>query len=358
MTKSVFLALLLGLALVVAACTKKGSEAPKGPPATSITTVAAAMSQVQLTQKAIGQVDSRSMPAVAAEVAGRVVRIDVDEGSSVRRGQTLAQLDTRDQHIALRGARADVERLQALIANQASTVRRNRELLREQYLPRSTFDESQTQLQVLRAQLASSRAQMASLERKLRRARIVSPVDGRVQARLVSVGDFVGVGKPLFQIVNTRRLRVHLPFPETLAAQLHPGLPVRLTSPTDPGVTVNGRVSDVRPLIGTANRALDVIVAVPEAKGWRPGASVNGEVILAEHPQAVMVPAESVVQRPAGEVVYVIENGRAHQRVVTTGVHQAGRVEIVSGLRGGERIAVAGAGFLTDNAPVTIQGSR
>lgn len=358
MAKPVSLAFLLCLILALAACTKKEKEAPLGPQPTPVTTATAATGRVELTQKAIGQVDSRSMPEVAAEVAGRVIRIDVDEGMSVRRGQTLAQLDSGDQQIALRSARADVERLQALIANQESTVRRNRELVREQYLPRSTFDESRTQLQVLRAQLASSRAQAASMERNLRRARILSPVDGRVQARLVSVGDFVGVGKPLFQIVNTRRLRVHLPFPETLAAQLHSGLPVRLTSPADPGVTVSGRVTDIRPLIGTANRALDVIVSVPDAQGWRPGLSVEGEVLLAEHPHAVLVPAESVVQRPAGEVVYVIENGRARQRLVKTGVHQAGMVEIVSGLRGGERIAVAGAGFLTDRAPVAVQGTR
>ena len=77
--------------------------------------------------------------------------------------------------------------------------------------------------------------------------------------------------------------------------------------------------------------------------------------MIEEHPDAVVVPETSVVLRPAGTVVYVVENNTASQRVVTTGVRQNGGVEILGGLKAGETVAVDGAGFLTDKAAVTVK---
>jgi len=70
------------------------------------------------------------------------------------------------------------------------------------------------------------------------------------------------------------------------------------------------------------------------------------------------VPEASVVLRPAGEVVYVIQDKSAQQRVVKTGLRQQGQVEIVEGLAAGETVAMDGAGYLTDKAPVTVQADK
>ncbi|HYD33811.1 MAG TPA: efflux RND transporter periplasmic adaptor subunit, partial [Methylophilaceae bacterium] len=80
--------------------------------------------------------------------------------------------------------------------------------------------------------------------------------------------------------------------------------------------------------------------------------------ILGERAGAVVVPEQSVVLRPAGEVVYVIKDGVAHQQIVKTGVRQSGLVEIIEGLQDGEIVAVDGAAFLTDQAKVTVQEAQ
>jgi hypothetical protein len=77
-------------------------------------------------------------------------------------------------------------------------------------------------------------------------------------------------------------------------------------------------------------------------------------VVTGRKENAVVVPEQSVVLRPAGKVVYLVQDGKAVQRVVETGVRKDGRIEIVSGLAGGETVAADGAGFLTNNAPVAI----
>ena len=178
-------------------------------------------------------------------------------------------------------------------------------------------------------------------------------MDGKVEKQIASEGDYVKVGDPLLQIINNQRLRAHLPFPEGIAAKLQPGLSVRLSTPTSPD-QVTSTIRELKPLIGIGNRAVDVIADVVDQPGWQSGASVNGTVILGEHADAVAVPEQSIVLRPAGEVVYLIKNNIAMQRLVKTGLRQEGKVEIVEGLTAGEQVAVDGAAFLTDKAQVSI----
>ena len=159
----------------------------------------------------------------------------------------------------------------------------------------------------------------------------------------------------MFEIVSVKRLRAHVPFPETAAARVRIGLPVRLTTPTAPGETVTGTVSDIKPVVGASSRAVEALVRFDNPGNWQPGASVNTEVVIAARPQAVLVPETSVVMRPAGKVVYVIEDGKARARVVETGVRSAGRIEVTKGLTGGETVARDGAGFLTDGATVKVK---
>jgi RND family efflux transporter MFP subunit len=133
------------------------------------------------------------------------------------------------------------------------------------------------------------------------------------------------------------------------------GQRVQLTTPTSPGKTIEGKISEIRSVIGSANRAFEAIVEVSNPGDWRPGASVNGAVVVAEHPGAAVVSEISVVQRPAGMVVYVVKDGKAAQRIVQVGERRDGVAEIVSGVTAGEVVAMDGAGFLTDNADVAIK---
>ena len=91
---------------------------------------------------------------------------------------------------------------------------------------------------------------------------------------------------------------------------------------------------------------------------FRGGGTVNAQVVTGRKPSAIVVPEQSVVLRPAGKVVYIIEDGKAAQRIVQTGYRQGGLIEITTGLAGGETVAVDGAGFLTNNALVTESRPR
>jgi RND family efflux transporter MFP subunit len=184
---------------------------------------------------------------------------------------------------------------------------------------------------------------------------VISPLDGRVDNRFVSNGDWIDLGKPMFQLSTSETLRIRLPFPETIAERIRAGQSVTLSTPTAPGNSINGTIAQLRPMVGETSRSFDAIVEVINPGNWRPGASVNGEVVIETHPGAITVPEQSVVLRPAGTVVYIVESGKALQRKVRTGVRQSGYVEILEGLNAGEQIAVDGAGYLTDQAKVAVK---
>jgi RND family efflux transporter MFP subunit len=351
------LAALVIIALGTAGCgkSKEPAEAKKGARGTPVTVASVTTTTAQVTERVLGRVESGTSPQVFAEVPGTVARVLVDVGERVQVNQALAELDTTDLRIAAETARAEAGRLEALHAAQERSAQRMEKLFQQKLVSQGLFEDSQAQVKSLEEQLAGARSRVAAAQRSLAKARIAAPVAGVIQTRGVAPGDFVAVGSPVFLITSDRKLRIHLPFPENMAPRLRPGLAVRLSSPMAPDHAIKAKIDSISPAVGGNSHAMEAIVHVANPGGWSEGATVTAEVVLDERPGALMVPELSVVRRPAGEVVYVVSGDVAAQRVVTTGTRHDGLVEILSGLHGGESVAVDGAGFLTDQAPVVVK---
>ena len=345
------------LALAAVGGCGKPSEPPRAaaPPATLITVAEATVAPLEVVERAVGRLESVVDPKVAAEVPGRVTEVLARAGKDVKAGDVLARIDARDFELSRKVTQAEINRIEALLSNQQRIVARNEQLVRKNFVSQNALEDSVAQSKALREQLEGARAQLAITERNLAKTRVVAPVDARVQTQIVAPGDYVKVGDGMFDIVSLKRLRAHVPFPENVVARVRIGLPVRLTTPTAPGETVTGTVSDIKPVVGASSRAVEVLVRFENPGNWQPGASVNAEVVTAERANAVLVPETSIVMRPAGKVVYVIDDGKAAARVVETGTRSGGRVEVTKGLAGGETVAWDGAGFLTDGAAVTVK---
>ncbi len=347
--------LVVALALVGGCAGDQRQSHTQLPAGTTVTVTTAAVRQVEVSEPTVGRLEAPAVPTVAAETAGQVLQVLKDAGEEVAANEVLAVLDDTLPVLAVEQSRANIARLEALLANQRLTVQRFEDLAQEQSVSQSLLDDAHAQLTVLEAQLREGRARLEDAEYNVTKTRIRSPAAATVQRRLVSVGDYVKVGDPMFELVSPRLLQAHLPFPEKLADELRPGLEVHLRLPSRPGQMVTGHLSEVRPMIGSANLAIEAIVNLENPGGWRAGGSVNASMVL-ETRDSVIVPAISVVRRPAGTVVYLVEGGRAVERAVEAGVRtDDGGIEIRSGLVGGETIVADGAGFLTDGAAVEVR---
>jgi len=304
---------------------------------------------------ASGTLQAVTTVQVGSTISGQIKEILVDFNSAVRKGQLLARIDPTDAGHQATADSAEIARLEALLAQQERVLARQTELVQKNFISKNALDEATAQRDALKSQLATARARSDLSRNALGKTRVVAPVTGIIEIQVVAPGDYVKVGDPLFRMVSTKRLRAILPYPETSASQIRRGQPVRLTSPQSPGLVVSGSVEDIRPVVSAGSRAVDVIVRFDNDGRLLAGGTINGSVLIDRRDKAVLVPEQSVVLRPAGSVVYVVADGKAHQRVVATGARKGGMIEITRGLQGGETLALDGAGFLSDGAAVTIK---
>jgi RND family efflux transporter MFP subunit len=352
-TSSGILLSLLLMLLLVTGCGRDDDDVPSER-RTAVTATAVQTREVERREISVGRLEANAAPSVAAETAGRLSSIHRDAGDAVVTGELLAELEGGPQRIAVSAAGAEVRRLEALLDNERRRVERLVSLAKRQSVAQDQLDEARTAVEGFEAQLEAARSRLNDAEYNLERTRITSPVTGQVQRRHVSVGDFVSVGEVVYELVAPEALRAILPLPEHLQARVEIGQAVRLTIPSRPDDVIDARISELRPMVGERSRAIELIVDLDNPGHWRPGGSVTGHVIL-ERREGVVVPPASLVRRPAGTVVYVVDGDRSFERVVSVGLRGADWVEIVAGLEGWETVVVDGAGFLSDGARIAVQ---
>ncbi len=305
----------------------------------------------------VGQVHSLSAPTLAAEVEGRITMINADTGDSIVVGQLLAETDTTTLLLKQQAAQAGLERLEVHIANGERRVDRLEKLSSRKLTSQTEYDDARELLEAYRADYKAAKAQLAIVDDSLAKSRIIAPVSGVIQQRLITTGDFVKRGQALFEITRPELLQAWLPYPETIALRIKVGQPAKIYSPLTPGEVAPGEITELQPSIGLGSRAVMAIVNLEDPGKLRPKATLTGKVLVETRNKAIMVPDISIVRRPAGSLVYVINGSIAEARVVKTGHREDGLVEILSGLEANETVATDGAAFLTDGASVKIAES-
>ena len=342
------------LALVLVGCSGDDDDGP-AERATAVNLAWPEVREVERIEQVVGRIEALSAPLVSAETSGRINRIVRDAGDRVEAGDLLAEIDDQAQRIAVSSATAEVRRLEALLHNQRVQVERLENLARRQSVAQDQLDEAQTSVQVLSAQLDEARARQEDAEYSLSHTRVLSPVSGQIQRRMISAGDYVSPGRGLFELVSADALRVILPLPERLQDVVAEGQVVRLSIPSRPDDWVETRITEIRPAVGDGSRAIELIVDLDNPGSWLAGGSVTARVLLEQH-EGLVVPPGSVVRRPAGQVVFIFDgDDRAIQREVRVGLRSREWVEIREGLDVEEPVVVDGAGFLSDGALLDVQ---
>ena len=263
---------------------------------------------------------------VSAESAGRVLAVHADVGDRVAAGQLLAELDPSLQIASRDAASAALDLAQA----EADRMRRLRD---EHVASEQEYDRALTNLK--RAQ-----AELEAAETALARARVVSPVDGIVEQRLVGAGDLAVAGTPLFSLYDPARLclEAHLPVSDRSHAVLGTelGYQVEDHAGTSP-------VSEVAPSSDPRSRTIRIRVPLPGAVLDRgelsPGVYGTLAYVVGSRDR-VSVPAEALFRVGQVEMVRVRTDGGWVRRAVRTGATRDGRTEILAGLSGGEVVGL------------------
>jgi RND family efflux transporter MFP subunit len=269
---------------------------------------------------ATGTVEPTVMLPIAPRVAGRMVELNADEGSQVRKGQVLARLDDAD-------LASTVEELQARSGYAQSQYERIANLVRQGFMSKAELDRTRADLDAALAAVKRARSQRDYMA-------LTAPADGLIIRRDGERGQFIPAGQAVFFLSCCAPLRVTAEVDEEDIARVHVGQKVVLRADALPGDVLDGQVAEVTPKGDPIARSYRVRIALADPSRVRVGMTVDANLIVAERANALLVPA-SAVQRHA---VWTVNKGRAHRQPVRIGVTGAGRTEIVEGLAPDARI--------------------
>ncbi|WP_303786094.1 efflux RND transporter periplasmic adaptor subunit [Azovibrio restrictus] len=293
---------------------------------------------------AVGSLKSNESVVLRPELAGRIAAIHFRDGDVMRRGSLLFSLDSGIQA-------AELQQAQASLALARATQQRNEDLFQKKFISQQSLDNSQAALKVQEAAVALAEARLA-------RTRIRAPFDGMVGIRSVSLGDYVKEGQALVNIEDIATLKVDFRLPEAYLARLQPGLNLEVTADALPGETFQARLAAVDPLVDAGGRSIScrALLPNPEAR-LRPGMFVRVRLVFGERADALMIPEQAVVT--GGQTrVFRVEEGKARAVPVRLGARREGRVEVLEGLRPGDRIISAGQQKVRDGQAVQPVGRQ
>jgi len=344
------LAAIAGL-LALAACSK-----PETPDATPSLTVSVATPQRDTVVRdvvASGAVAAWEEVSVGVELSGlRVASVEVEVGSVVKQGDVLLRLDARTQDARLSEAEAAVAEARANLEVAERKARRLDELAVQKLVSQQEAEEAHAARTSARARLDTAAASRDSARVQRDFAVVRAPVDGVVSARSVQPGQVVGAGSELLRLIRDGRLEWRAELAETDLLRVGEGADVFVRSPE--GGEVAGTIRRVSPALDAQRRIGTIYADLPEPGALRAGMFAQGRVALGQA-SALLVPQDSVVRRDGRARVFVVgEDGRVQERGVETGGSFGDRIEIRSGLDGGERVVGRGAGFLGDGDLVRV----
>jgi len=315
---------------------------------------------------------------VHAKVAGYIQKIYVDVGDHVTQGQTLAMLEVPELAAQLSGADAAVRRAKEDIRREESDLQRaqsahaaahsmymrlkqaseqQKGLVAQQELDDAEAKDLETEAQVRSAKAALSAAEqqveVSVADQKQYRAmsgytRIVAPFTGVVTVRYADTGSLVAAGTssstqaiPVVRIAEVSKLRLVLPIPESLAAQIHLGDPVNVRVQAI-GQEIAGKVSRFSDSLDMETRTMQTQIDFDNRKGrLMPGMYAETRLVLGARANALSLPLEAVTQNgTTATVLMVTPESTVAERKITLGMAGQSRVEVLSGLVEGDRVVI------------------
>lgn len=347
--------------------------------ARQVKTTAVAETPFGETVTANGTLAAFDQTTLSVKVPGRLGSISVDLGSVVKRGQVIAQISPEDYSLRVQQAQAALAQARvrlglspdgnddAIDPEKTSTIRQARavydearfnrdraaKLVEQGVIAKAEFDSVNSAFKVAEGRyqdayeevrnrqgvLAQRKSELALAQQQLKDTSVVAPLDGVVQEKRASVGEYLAAGAPVVNVVRMDPLRLRAEIPERESRTVHAGQDVRVTVEGDANVYL-GKIMRLSPVIAEQNRVLMVEADVRNNGTLRPGSFAHAEIVTNDAKMAVTVPNNAIVTFAGIDKVIVVQNGKALERPITTGRRSPEFTEIVNGVNVGEKVVI------------------
>lgn len=296
---------------------------------------------------------------LSGTVAGRVEAVTVDIGNTVKRGQTVVELDPSLAQRALASLQADVQRATVQLAEAERLAEEGRAVGPAGGVSATVIASRESAARVAKAELASLTQQTAQQAEILRRYTVRAPYDGVIVARQIEAGEWAAPGTPMVELLDQSRLQLDVLLPQQYANAVQAGQAVRVKPDALPALELAGTIRAVVPAADATSRALRVRIDVDTADPRvLPGMSAVAGFRFADE-TAVQIPQDAVLRRPDGSTgVWLVEQGddklTARAQRIRVGRRLGSSVEVLEGLASGDRVVTHGNEGLTDGQVVRL----
>jgi len=275
-----------------------------------------------------------------AEISGRLIKLNIQEGAYVQKGQLIAKINDRELKAQLQKVGFNQELAQKVEARQ-------KKLLNVEAINLEEYDVTTNNIRVLDAEKEVIQSQLEKTE-------IRAPFSGKIGLKNISEGAYLAPGTPVASIVQSNPVKIDFAVPEKYAPNIRNGNFVKFNLDGDPS-TYNAKIIAIDPKVDETLRTLRVrAVAQNPAGRFVPGMFVKIMANLDANKAAMMVPTEAIVPVLKGKKVFIVKNGKAQELMVTTGVRTDKRIQIIDGLQPGDSLITSGIIAIKANTAVKV----
>ncbi len=360
------LAGILGLLSIVTVGCKHGEDAGQGSakgsaaPPVKVTTLVAAEAPSPDVLTLTGTVAADQRADVTADTQGKVVNVMIERGQRVKLGQPVVQLDVRSAALGAREAQANLEAARAQKQLAEEECKRTKTLLDKGAITQSEYDRQSTQCTAALQSVSAAQARTEMMTKSVTDGLVRAPFDGVVSERMISPGEWVAPGKPLFTLVKDDPLKIELSVPEVAVRSIHEGERVELRSVAYPdkayqaSVTrIGAEIGRTRSLIVEAQIEREASPAGDKGSDLVPGMFAEAHVVVGQTTRVVL-PKAAVVRRGKQWHAFVVKNGEAEDHIVQIAMGPSPeQVAIQQGVDKGDKVVAQVTDQVVDGAKVT-----
>lgn len=305
---------------------------------------------------ATGTLNPYEEVSIGAETDGIVKSVMADEGTDVKKGMLLALIDDAEYQHGVTNARAALKQTETTLANTKIEFSRKEALYKEELVTKQQFDDASTRLALADSEVERAKAALSIATQKLTKTRIYAPIASKVKQKLVTSGDFVKNGSRLFTLIQPNPLKLLFSVPERDVGKIKVGQDVLVSVDAYPDREFKGKVHIVFPSLDEKTRTLAVEAVVPdEEKLLKPGLFARVLLYTGGERNTPVVPVTSLLYEGEQIRLYVVEDGLARERNVKLGGKYNESIEILEGVKEGERVVVVGQQGLSEGSKVNVQ---
>lgn len=297
---------------------------------------------------------------VRAKSNGTLLNLAVGEGSRVKAGQALGQVDLEELRYRIAERHASVEAMRAQMEQAERSYKANEGLAARNFIAQTALDTSRAAFEAARANWQAAKAQLDTSQVTMRQAALVAPINGIVAKRHALPGEKLAAEQQILTIVDLAKLELAGLVGTHEVSRLQPGMPVQVKVE---GVEqpVEARIARIAPAAEPGTRSIGVTLVLDNPKElYRAGQYAVAKVVLPDDTQRLTVPIAAISRNSGQEQVWMIENGALVRRIVTTGRSDAreGRVEVLTGLKPEAQVLAARFDNLREGDPAQVVAAR